>query len=101
MTMVSRIGNTSLAQSLTARVGAQLDASRLQPEETDYIAEADTNNDRKVSEQERIAYAKKLASEAERAASQPEAPAARSRAQEVQQAYLPQEAAGAQLDIEA
>jgi hypothetical protein len=149
MTMVSKIGGASLAQSLlarvesrkaqetaevaipassadetspsaastrsvqteaTARVGAQLDASRLQPEgaaagqtsaATDYIAEADTNNDRKVSEQERIAYAKKQASEAEKAASQPDAPAERSRAQEVQQAYLPQESTGAQLDIEA
>jgi len=147
--MVSRIGNTSLAQSLTARVasrtaqetaavaipassadetsasaastrsaqteatarvGAQLDASRLQPAsaaadatsaETGYIAEADTNNDRKVSEQERIAYAKKQASEAEKTARPPDAPAARSRAQEVQQAYLPQETTGAQLAIEA
>jgi hypothetical protein len=140
MTMLSRIGSTSLAQSLTARVasrtaqetaavtipassadgtsapatgtpsaqteatvrvGAQLDASRLQPEETDYIAEADTNNDRKVSEQERIVYAKKQASEAEKAASKPEAPAVRSQEQEVQQTYLPQETTGAQLDIEA
>lgn len=56
---------------------------------TDYIAEADTNNDRKLSEEERIAYEKKQAS------------AAQSRAQEVQQAYLPQDSAGAQLDIEA
>jgi len=30
---------------------------------TDYIAEADTNNDRKVSEEERAAYARKQASE--------------------------------------
>ena len=58
---------------------------------TDYIAEADTNNDRKLSEQERIAYEKKQAGDAEKA----------SRAREVQQDYLPQESAGAQLDIEA
>lgn len=63
-------------------------------ESTDYIAEADTNNDRKVSEEERIAYEKKQASEAQGGAQQ-------SRAQEVRQAYLPQDSAGTQLDIEA
>lgn len=64
---------------------------------TDYIAEADTNNDRKVSEQERIAYAKKQASEAEKKADMPQ----RSREEEVQQAYLPREASGSQLDVSA
>jgi hypothetical protein len=67
---------------------------------TDYIAEADTNNDRKVSEQERIAYAKKQASEAEKGAAQPDA-AQGSLAQEVQQAYLPQETSGSRLDTSA
>jgi hypothetical protein len=67
---------------------------------TDYIAEADTNNDRKVSEQERIAYARKQASEAEKASSAPDA-VQQSRAQEVQQAYLPKETSGTQLDISA
>ncbi|THC42256.1 hypothetical protein C2862_17010, partial [Massilia sp. Mn16-1_5] len=61
---------------------------------TDYIAAADTNNDRKVSEEERIAYEKKQASEAQGTAAQ-------SRTQEVQQAYLPQDSAGSQLDVEA
>ena len=60
----------------------------------DYIAEADTNKDRKVSEEERIAYEKKQASEAQGGAAQ-------SRAQEVRQAYLPWDSAGTQLDIEA
>lgn len=71
---------------------------------TDYIAEADTNNDRKVSEEERIAYEKKQASAAEKSAEAPDAvpDAARlSRAQEVRQAYLPQETAGSQLDTSA
>jgi hypothetical protein len=68
---------------------------------TDYIAKADTNKDRKVSEQERIAYARKQASEAEKASSTPDTPAQQSRALEVQQAYLPQETTGVQLDIEA
>ncbi|MFC5480086.1 hypothetical protein [Massilia suwonensis] len=63
-------------------------------ESTDYIAAADTNNDRKVSEEERIAYEKKQASEAQGTTAQ-------ARAQEVQQAYLPQDSAGSQLDIEA
>ena len=103
-TSASAASTPSAQTQATARVGAQLDASRLQLQggaadessaETDYIAEADTNNDRKVSEQERIAYAKKQASEAEKAARQPDAPAERSRAQEVQQAYVPQETAGA------
>ena len=110
------------------RVGEQLDASRLQGAQgeasaapaaaggvhigggaasssesasTDYIAEADTNNDRKVSEQERIAYAKKQASDAIKTSGTLDAPAQQSREQEVQQAYLPQVTTGAQLDIEA
>ena len=61
---------------------------------SDYIAEADTNNDRKVSEEERAAYAKKQASEA-----QSKAGAQQSREQEVRQAYVPQEAAGAKFDV--
>jgi hypothetical protein len=93
--------SASVAAAPAAAGGAPAGAAASSSAETDYIAEADTNNDRKVSEQERIAYAKKQASEAEKAASQPDAPAERSRAQEVQQAYLPQESTGAQLDIEA
>ena len=76
----------------SAPAGASGSASA--SESTDYIAEADTNNDRKVSEEERIAYEKKQASEAQGGAQQ-------SRAQEVRQAYLPQDGAGTQLDIEA
>lgn len=71
---------------------------------TDYIAEADTNNDRKVSEEERIAYERKQASAAEKSAEAPDTlpdAAQLSRAQEVQQAYLPQETAGSQLDTSA
>ena len=71
---------------------------------TDYIAEADTNNDRKVSEEERIAYEKKQASAAEKSAEAPDAlpdAAQLSRAQEVRQAYLPQDTAGSQLDTSA
>ena len=63
---------------------------------SDYIAEADTNNDRKVSEEERAAYAKKQASEAQSKAA---APLQQSREQEVRQAYVPREAAGAQFEV--
>ena len=68
--------------------------------DTDYIAEADTNKDRKVSEEERIAYEKKQASEAEKSANGSDM-AQESRAQAVQQAYLPQATAGSQLDTSA
>ena len=68
--------------------------------DTDYIAEADTNKDRKVSEEERIAYEKKQASEAEKSANGSDM-AQESRAQAVQQAYLPQGTAGSQLDTSA
>lgn len=80
--------------SAPAGASGSSSASASASESTDYIAEADTNNDRKVSEEERIAYEKKQASEAQGGAQQ-------SRAQEVRQAYLPQDGAGTQLDIEA
>ncbi|SFC71970.1 hypothetical protein [Massilia yuzhufengensis] len=80
----------SALSSATARVGnqlrAQADASRVQPaasselEATDYIAEADTNSDKKVSDQERIAYEKKLEQQAA-------AKAPQDRSAEVQMAY--------------
>ena len=81
--------------------GAAPAAASSDSESTDYIAEADTNNDRKVSEEERSAYAKKQASETEKAAQATDAPAALSRTEEVQRVYLPQETAGTQLDISA
>lgn len=68
-------------------------ASSGSSESSDYIAEADTNSDRKVSDEERAAYEKKLAAQAEKSTQDPQAvpPAERSRAQEVQQAYNPQD----------
>ncbi|MEW6372039.1 MAG: hypothetical protein AB1584_13965 [Pseudomonadota bacterium] len=77
-------------------------ASSSDSESTDYIAEADTNNDRKVSDQERIAYEKKLAQQAEQSAQAPRdaEPAQRGREQEVRQAYAPQ-AAQASIDVAA
>ena len=75
----------SALSSATARVGdqlaAQADASRVErarpagggggaaaaseTESTDYIAEADTNSDKKVSDEERAAYEKKLEQQAQ------------------------------------
>lgn len=77
-------------------------ASSSGSESADYIAEADTNNDREVSEQERIAYEKKQAQQAEKSAqgAQEAGPAQRSREQEVRQAYKPQ-ATQASVDITA
>lgn len=72
-----------------ARAGASAGSSGSQSESTDYIAEADTNNDRKVSEQERIAYEKKQAQQAEKTA------------QDVRQAYTPAAASEAGLDVSA
>ena len=65
----------SALSSATARVGdelgAQANAARVArastsggAESADYIAEADTNSDKKVSDQERIAYEKKLEQQA-------------------------------------
>jgi uncharacterized protein with WD repeat len=112
---VKRVGDQLDAQFGAARVQrAQDDASPAAAEGSavDYIAEADTNKDRKVSEQERIAYAKKQASEAQQANKAPDAAqqsraqeAQQSRAQEMQQeaqqAYLPQETPGSRLDTSA
>jgi len=96
-------GATDAGAAATVHMGGGASASS-DSAATDYIAEADTNNDRKVSEQERIAYARKQASEAKKAPHTPDA-AQQSRAQEmqqeVQQAYLPQETSGTQLDISA
>lgn len=66
----------SALSSATARVGdqlgAQAGAARVArastsggAESADYIAEADTNSDKKVSDQERIAYEKKLEQQAQ------------------------------------
>ena len=74
----------SALSSATARVGdqlaAQADASRVErarptsggaaaatgeTASTDYIAEADTNSDKTVSDQERVAYEKKLEQQAQ------------------------------------
>ena len=65
-------------------------------ESSDYIAEADTNSDRTVSDEERAAYEKKLAAQAEKSSQESSATDAlgRSRAQEVQQAYQPQDREG-------
>jgi len=89
------------ASSAAAGAGGAT-ASSSESESTDYIAEADTNNDRKVSEQERIAYEKKLAQQAERSTqgAQDADPAQRGREQEVRQAYAPQ-AAQASVDVTA
>jgi len=68
-------------------------ASSGSSESSDYIAEADTNSDRKVSDEERAAYEKKLAAQAGKNAEAPQAGALAegSRAQEVRQAYNPQD----------
>jgi hypothetical protein len=92
--------STEAAPGGGSRMAGSSSSSSSSSAETDYIAEADTNNDRKVSEEERIAYEKKQASEAERSANGANT-AQESRAQEVQQAYLPQETAGSQLDTSA
>lgn len=117
---VTRVGDQLDAQFGAARVQraqgdaspAAVEGSAAEGSAVDYIAEADTNKDRKVSEQERIAYAKKQASEAQQANKAPDAAqqsraqeAQQSRAQEMQQeaqqAYLPQETPGSRLDISA
>lgn len=82
--------------------GAPASSGESDSESDDYIAEADTNNDRKLSEQERIAYEKKLAQQSEKPAQGPQEgdALAHAREQEVRQAYLPQ-ADESRLDITA
>jgi len=88
-------GGTAAPAAGAARLGAGA-AGGNDSAASDYIAEADTNNDRKVSEEERAAYAKKQASEVQGKAA---APTQQSREQEVRQAYVTQEAAGARFDV--
>lgn len=89
-TTASTASTGTAAASGGARTGgAAASSGGSDSESTDYIAEADTNNDRKVSEQERIAYEKKQARQAEKSA------------QDVRQAYMPPEAGEAGLDVTA
>ncbi|MBD8529907.1 MULTISPECIES: hypothetical protein [unclassified Massilia] len=88
-------GGTAAPAAGGARMGAGA-AGGSDSAASDYIAEADTNNDRKLSEEERAAYMKKQAREvAGNAAAQ------QSREQEVRQAYGPQETSESRLDISA
>lgn len=107
----------SEASAATTRVGerlsAQADASRVQrampaassseTTATDYIAEADTNSDKTVSDEERAVYDAKLRQQADEAskAKASQADPAASRAAEVRAAYGQDESAAPALDITA
>ena len=59
----ARVGDELGAQANAARVARASTSSGT--ESADYIAEADTNSDKKISDQERIAYEKKLEQQAQ------------------------------------
>ena len=96
----STVETQSSLSSATARVGGQLQAqaaaSRVgSATSADYIAEADTNSDKTVSDQERAAYEKKLAQQVEAKA------AATDRSRELQAAYGLSEDAAPSLAVTA
>ena len=81
--------STAALPAGAARGGARTGSSTStagDTESADYIAEADTNSDKKVSEQERIAYEKKLAQQTE-ARTQSSGGAAKDQSQELREAY--------------
>lgn len=81
----ARVGGQLRAQAAASRVGGAVAASATS---AGYIAEADTNSDKKLSDQERVAYEKKLAQQAEAKA------AATDQSRELRAAYgLSEEAA--------